>query len=241
LDIYTRDMVELSKVDKKLDSFKPIIEAANKKVQEAQKALDEALSRKEEIEKLIEENKLKIASYEDKIVETKKELEEIIKKSAKARTEREITAVSSEELIARDKLKFANEEINRLNHINEVKSKELEELNKEVEELQKRYNEVKEEALKEFARIDEEKEEFIKQREEIARRMSQKILAFYERIRKWAGNTAVVKVENQACYGCYMKISDKVYSDLIRGEDIVTCPHCGRVLYIEEKKEEVEA
>ena len=71
--------------------------------------------------------------------------------------------------------------------------------------------------------------------------MDKKILAFYEKIRNWAGNTAVIKVKNQACYGCYMKINDKAYSDLITGEDIVTCPHCGRVLYIETNSESAEA
>ena len=63
--------------------------------------------------------------------------------------------------------------------------------------------------------------------------MSQKILTFYEKIRKWAGNTTVVPVRKQACYGCFMRINDKTYADAIKGEEIITCPHCGRVLYIE--------
>jgi predicted nucleic acid-binding Zn-ribbon protein len=36
-----------------------------------------------------------------------------------------------------------------------------------------------------------------------------------------------------------MKISDKVYADLIIGEDIITCPECGRILYIEPNTEDV--
>ena len=30
-----------------------------------------------------------------------------------------------------------------------------------------------------------------------------------------------------------LKINDKIFSEVIKGEEIVTCPHCGRVLYIE--------
>ena len=63
--------------------------------------------------------------------------------------------------------------------------------------------------------------------------MNQKVLGFYEKIRKWAKNTAVVPVKKQACYGCFMKIYDKTYLAVIKGEEIVTCPHCGRILYKE--------
>jgi len=64
------------------------------------------------------------------------------------------------------------------------------------------------------------------------------VLAFYEKIRVWAGNTAVVPVKKQACYGCYMKLNDKTYSEVIKADEIVNCPHCGRILYIESVTEE---
>jgi predicted nucleic acid-binding Zn-ribbon protein len=70
--------------------------------------------------------------------------------------------------------------------------------------------------------------------------MNKKILSFYEKIRKWAGNTAVVPVRKQACYGCYLKISDKSYSDVIKADEIITCPHCGRILYLESQVGEIK-
>jgi len=234
-------MVELSKVDQKLDSFKPEIAEITKRVEDAKDNLNKALEKKDNLVSFIEENRAKIVSYEEKITETKNELDHILKKNAKAKNEKEVSAASSEELIARDRLKFANEEIDRLNQIIDVKEQELKELEEQIAEIEKEYAQVQEQSAIDFEKINEQKQEFIKQREETTKGMGQKILSFYERIRAWAGNTAVVKVENQACYGCYMKINDKVYSDLILGEDIVTCPHCGRVLYIEDKKEEAEA
>ncbi|WP_373408154.1 zinc ribbon domain-containing protein [Campylobacter hyointestinalis] len=69
------------------------------------------------------------------------------------------------------------------------------------------------------------------QKDKLLLEMNQKVLTFYEKIRKWAKNTAVVPVKKQACYGCFMKINDKTYANVIKSEDIVTCPHCGRILY----------
>ncbi|NLC28118.1 MAG: hypothetical protein GX780_05020, partial [Campylobacteraceae bacterium] len=70
-------------------------------------------------------------------------------------------------------------------------------------------------------------------KEALVETMSQKIITFYEKIRKWAKNTVVVPVKKQACYGCFMRINDKTYAAVIRNEDIITCPHCGRILFKE--------
>ena len=90
----------------------------------------------------------------------------------------------------------------------------------------------------EKAEIEKSKGELFVERENLSRNIEQKVLAFYEKIRIWAGNTAVVPVKKQACYGCYMKLNDKTYSDVIKADEICNCPHCGRILYIESVTEE---
>ncbi|RUM75877.1 MAG: hypothetical protein DSZ11_01355, partial [Sulfurovum sp.] len=47
-----------------------------------------------------------------------------------------------------------------------------------------------------------------------------------------------VPVKKQACYGCYMKLNNSAYAELIQAEDIKTCPNCGRILHLELQKEE---
>ena len=72
----------------------------------------------------------------------------------------------------------------------------------------------------EKAAIEKIKGELFVKREELSRNLEQKVLSFYEKIRIWAGNTAVVPVKKQACYGCYMKLNDKTYSEVIKGDEI---------------------
>jgi len=81
--------------------------------------------------------------------------------------------------------------------------------------------------------IDSKRTQIYNQREELIRTLDKKVLSFYEKIRIWAKNSAVVPVKKQACYGCFMKINDHTYAEVIKAEDITTCPHCGRILYIE--------
>ena len=85
----------------------------------------------------------------------------------------------------------------------------------------------------ELEKIEKDKNKVGAQKEKLLKDVNEKIVVFYEKIRKWAGNTAVVPVRKQACYGCFMKINDKTYSAVVKSDDIVTCPYCGRILYKE--------
>ena len=83
----------------------------------------------------------------------------------------------------------------------------------------------------EVQKIKNAQQEIFLQKEALVGKMDQKIISFYEKIRKWAKNTSVVPVTRQACGGCFIRLNDKIYSNVIRSDDITTCPHCGRILY----------
>ena len=82
------------------------------------------------------------------------------------------------------------------------------------------------------------REAVYKEKSELVEQIDGKILSFYEKIKRWAGNTAVAPIKNQACYGCHMKLTNRAYSDFLVTEEIFTCPHCGRIIYKETAIEE---
>jgi predicted nucleic acid-binding Zn-ribbon protein len=157
------------------------------------------------------------------------------KKLKEISTEKEMKALSVEEDMAKEKMKFANEEIERLQGINETKKELLEEKEEEITKLNEEYEVVNQEVSAKLEDIEAQKGKLFAKREEMSRNLEQKVLSFYEKIRIWAGNSAVVPVRKQACYGCYMKLNDKTYSEIIRADEIVNCPHCGRILYMEKQ------
>jgi predicted nucleic acid-binding Zn-ribbon protein len=239
LNKHLEGLVELSKIDKSVDGFTPQIEAAQRKIAKEQKKVDDVTEKIASLQGVIEENSGKIASYEEQIGTLNEHLKSIQKKNKAITNEKEMKALSMEEELAKEKLTFANEEIERLGKINETKGEETTEQEAALVELNATLETVNAEAQKELAEIEKQKGSLYQNRVEIVSKVDQKILAFYEKVRKWAANTAVVPVKKQACYGCYMKINDKTYSEVIRGDEIVTCSHCGRILYLE--KESAEA
>ena len=236
---HLKGLVELSKIDKSVDEFTPKTEAIEKKIAKEQSKVDEASEKVEALKNLIESNQGKIKSYEEQIATLDDQLKSIQKKNKAVTNEKEMKALSLEEELAKEKLTFANEEIERLGKTNATKEEEVAKLEEALAELTVSAKTANDEAHKELTGIEKQKEGLYKKRVEKISGIDQKILAFYEKVRNWAGNTAVVPVKKQACYGCYMKINDKAYTEVIRGEEITTCPHCGRILYLE--KETAEA
>ncbi len=233
------ELVELSKTDKAIDSYQPQIDAANRKISRAEGRLEDAQGIVESLSTLISDNEQKVNSYEEQLKLLTAQLVDNSKKTKSISTEKEMKALAIEEDIAKEKMLFANEEIDRLQMINDKKSQELEEGNSNLEVLKTDATRINTDAQSAKVEIDKSKVILFTQREKTIRETDQKVLAFYEKIRIWAGNTAVVPVRKQACYGCYMKINDKTYADVIKAEEITTCPHCGRILHIE--REDTEA
>ena len=231
---HLKELIKLATLDKSIDSFTPKIEAANKKLKKAQKKIDKVQAEINTLNSEIQENEAKIQSFEEQISMLSEQLNNNAKKFKEITTEKELKALSLEDDIAKEKMSFANEEIERLQGINGTKKELLAQKEEELKALTKELEDVKAEVSNELSDIESKKAELFKQREELCHNLEQKVLSFYEKIRIWAGNTAVVPVRKQACYGCYMKLNDKTYSEIIKGDEIVNCPHCGRILYIEE-------
>lgn len=227
------ELIELSQNDKAIDSYTPALAAADKKVAKIQKKLDMAQNELDVLTKDIAKNEAQIDTFEEQLTLLHEQLTLNKKKLKEISTEKEMKALALEEDIAKEKMTFANNEIDRLQKINETKQGLLEASSEKVTVLTAEHLSINEVVNVEKKEIDTMKGTLFVKREELSRNIEQKVLAFYEKIRIWAGNTAVVAVKKQACYGCYMKLNDKTYAEIIRAEEIINCPHCGRILYLE--------
>ncbi|EAL3991714.1 chromosome segregation protein SMC [Campylobacter fetus subsp. fetus] len=234
---YLEQLVNLSQIDQKIDSYAPRIENINKNLNVKKEEILSIDEKVETIQTEIEELKSQISNTNSHIVEFGAKIKDIGKKSGSVKTEKEIKALNLEEDLAKDQLEAANKEITRLERIIESKLNYENELKQKKIEISKTLSELENEVSEELSNIEKDRNEVYTQKEDLLAKMNQKVLTFYEKIRKWAKNTAVVPVRKQACYGCFMKINDKTYANVIKSEDIITCPHCGRILYKEENGE----
>jgi len=238
---HLEELIELSKIDQSIDAFEPKVKQAKTKLEQIENQESDVAKEIESLQEDIKDAELKKAKNDLHIKELTAKLDANKKKSAEAKTEKEIKALQLEEEIAREQLDFANEEIERLDKLVDTRKAEIEEKHSQLEELKQMSAQIREDVEKELIEIEKQKQELFEKKQQLVSKMSQKILAFYDKIRRWAKNSAVVLVRKQACMGCYMKINDKTYAEVIKGEEITTCPHCGRILYLEPQQEEANA
>ncbi len=230
---YIKQLVQLVEIDKKIDLFEPQIAqiqaALNAKLDE-QKRLENKI---ELYEEELKETEVKRQKNELHLSDLSDKLESFSKKSSVIKTEKELKALQLEEEIAKEQIAFANEEIERLDKITALKTDEIEEIKEQIAQMQESVSQLQEKTQAEVSKIEAERLKVFEEKQKLLSEMNQNIIVFYEKIRRWAKNTTVVPVKKQACYGCYMRINDHTYSSVIKGEEITTCPHCGRILYLE--------
>jgi len=234
---HIQQLIDLSRIDKEIDAFEPQIEEANYSYEAALAKTQSINSDIENLGNEIKEEELKKSKNELHLAELSQKLEENTKKSSEVKTEREMKSLQLEEEIAKEQVTFANEEIERLEKIIELKREQMEDAKASLEELNSNLESVKADVDAKLTVINKERQEVFVEKEKLLGTINQKGLAFYQKIRRWAKNTTVVPVEEQACMGCHMIISDKIYADVIKGEEITTCPHCGRILHMESSPE----
>lgn len=130
---------------------------------------------------------------------------------------------------------------------------ELDEANAKLEEDRKRIKSEQEEIDRQCAVIDEELGEAVKHRKELQEQripleeqVAPTLLKRYSRVKKGIkSGAAVVPLKDEVCGGCHMHLLAQVVNEILAGNKIHSCQHCGRLLYhppnVEEASEQEQA
>jgi predicted nucleic acid-binding Zn-ribbon protein len=74
--------------------------------------------------------------------------------------------------------------------------------------------------------------EFESRRTPLVEQVNNDLMARYLRIRKSIkSGPAVVPLRGSTCMGCHMAVTPQIANEILAGEKIHTCAHCGRLLY----------
>jgi predicted nucleic acid-binding Zn-ribbon protein len=113
----------------------------------------------------------------------------------------------------------------------------IEKLEIDIKEYEKRAGEIHERNNKELIILQEKMDSVgnkiqIKEseRNNITIRVPKRTMSVYERVRKSRGGSVVVSVKKRACGACYKALPPHLIQELKRGEQIITCDNCGRLL-----------
>lgn len=69
------------------------------------------------------------------------------------------------------------------------------------------------------------------ERERLAAAIRPDLLAKYTRLTEIRDGLALAEVRDGSCTACFMTVRPQVYAEVRRGENILTCDNCSRILY----------
>ncbi|MDB2405448.1 C4-type zinc ribbon domain-containing protein [Arcobacteraceae bacterium] len=234
---HLEQLVKLSQFDKDIVNFEPQIKNEEEKLKVFTKVVDALTKDVEKLYQIIDETKNKRIKNDIHLKELSDKLEEIAGKHKLAKNEKEVKALQLEEEIAKEQVNFANEEIVRLDSVITSKTTELEEIKAQLVEEEESVRELKEAIDANIAKLEDSRNGKYEEKSILISTVDSKVLAFYEKIKRWANESAVVPVKKQACYGCHIRLNDRFYSEFILSDEIMTCPHCGRIIYKDDSAE----
>jgi len=98
-------------------------------------------------------------------------------------------------------------------------------------ELKEKYEKEREAILKELQSVDEALELLEKDRSRFWEAIDSDLLKRYDTLRKRKGGLAVSPVIKGICQTCHMGIPSQKFNELIRCDQLMTCPNCSRIIY----------
>ena len=72
-------------------------------------------------------------------------------------------------------------------------------------------------------------------RESLAKDLPVALLRKYQTLFKRRGGLALAMARDGACLGCNMSLPPQQYNTLLRVSELQSCPHCNRLLYVEQE------
>ncbi|MBN1613410.1 MAG: hypothetical protein JW950_02975 [Deltaproteobacteria bacterium] len=177
-----------------------------------------------ELYKIHREKENKLKSGQDNLSKAKDRLFEVKTNKEYQAILKEIEAIETKRSDTEDEIIACLDEIDH-------REKALKEKEQEFKEYRIRYEADRRKIEEDIANLDAELVAAQQKIREIRKQLPESILRKYEMIKGLNNGLAVVSVWKEVCNGCHMNIPPQLYNDLQRSADLLSCPHCSRIIY----------
>lgn len=224
-DLQSIDL-RVKKLDEEIQEGKASLERRQDAIAKRQQAISQIQekitvieARKRELEAAIENEAARVKDRQTKLmnVQTNREYQSLLKE------------IEDSKKSTRD----GEDELVRLMERNETLQKDLAEQTNVLTAEQNLLVEATAELDKSAAELTSQKDEIVKERQEKAQKVSAGGLKKYEMLREKRSGVAVVAVVNGVCRGCHMNIPPQLFNNLMRNEELLSCPTCNRMMFYE--------
>ena len=235
-------LIDLQKTDTNIRRLKQQIETAEQRRADIEQEFEQHAFSIREIQGKRDKLQADRADLEKQIAENKTYLERADRNLKHAQNQKEYeTAMRETDALQKQIAAFETQIVEKMTGIEEVE-KELEERAEEINSIDAK----RADALKTFENeLAAGKKEFgsdTKKREGVFETLPAQLASVYNRMaQRSRDGIAVAEVINGSCSACFMSLRPQMQVEVKRGDQIITCESCARILYIATKPAQSEA
>jgi len=226
-----RLLIELQEIDKEISDIErekatlPVLveraagelRAAEAESDEAKKELEALETRRKNIDSDLTDANDQLMKLKLRTTDIKSNKEYFAHLKEIEDTEKKISGLEDEALALMDTVKEAQEAL-------AAKDSALAEVRTRFEEDRAKIEKSFEEGDRRFAELREK-------REGLAPKLTPKVAGYYDKLVVKYPDSAVVRAERGSCTGCSMMIPPQSFNNVRKGETIITCSNCKRILF----------
>ena len=235
-------LIELQKTDTNLRKLKRSLETAEQGRAAIEQEFEQHAFSIREIQNKRDTRAAKRADLEKQIAENKVYLERADRNLKHAQNQKEYeTAMRETDALQKQISAFETQIVEIMEEVESVE-KELEERAEEITTLDSK----RDAALAEYdATLAKDKKEFdseTKHRQTAFATLPARLASVYDRLaQRSRDGIAVAEVVGGACSACYMQLRPQVQLNVKKGDEIITCESCTRIMYMPKRESEATA
>ncbi len=215
---------EIKVINKKKEAGPAKIKILEEELKQVEGAADDELVKAETVKKERREIEQEIEDLAGRIEKSKVKLANIKSNKEYEAALKEIDDLGKEKSVFEDKALQIMEEIDSLDEkLSAIKGKK--ESHREKFELDQKTVE------KEIKALEKECRKHEKERKKIRQEIDKDLLKYYDNLLNHKEGVAVCSVIKGICQTCHMGIPPQKFNELMRGDALMNCPHCGRIMY----------
>ena len=226
IELYT-----LQQIDSKIDKIRIIRGELPLEVQDLEDEIAGMETRIAKFNEELEKYSNDIVEYKNKIKEATSLIKKYEEQQNNVRNNREYESLTKEIEYQSLDIQLCEKRINDCTKKSEMLKISLNETNARLEERKGDLELKKNELSSIVEETEKEEQDLMARSQESEQLIEERLLTAYKRIRKNARNgLAVVKIERDACGGCFNKIPPQHQLDIRMHKKIIVCEYCGRIL-----------
>ena len=238
MNLQLQYLINLQKFDLRIFQIQDQLRKAPELLKSAESPLQDILARLQVLKNTSESLVKQRRSAERELATQEEQLQKIRNRLSELKTNKEYQAHLFEIELARKKKDSIEENVLEMMERVEQNQQAIKELEEQTKEAQNVFDVEKARLETHFANLASELADLDRQQTTLSELVDKPLLIRYNRLKTMRKGYAVAQLRDGACGGCQLQLPPQLVAEVKRGDELLDCSYCHRILYLASHLEE---